>query len=365
VAVISVRTFGGIMPGVAERALPSDAATQAEGLVARVSEFRPVLDSTSYASVLSVTNPKTIWRFRYTAAGALNSSFSSGWKAYSAQTYLVRWPASDSNTERTSTANGSAAPRVIDNTGTDRQLGVPQPAKPTVTLNQGSYFTEQSRADAIATLKAGVLSTLQTYLTRKKVGHAYTNNATPGYLEDGAETVASINRFRVHRYDGYEGAITDAYTSAAEADVAWLRVQRSGDWYQTAGGDPGWMGAAGTWHYRVTYPAYGLGLEFNQGSAQTALDALNYVDTTQATAIASAVASLFSTSSVAAVAVIKPLQDAVTKFQQVIDARPPGSYSSAATTTKRNAALEAVANQIYDALARNASTYAVDIGGDA
>lgn len=353
-AVIDIRNFGGVIPALSERYLPPEAATQAQNLLPQVSEFRPKLADTAYTGVLSVANPKTIYRHRYTAAGALNSNFSSGWLAYANLTHLARWPLNDNVTERTTKADGTAAPRVIDNTGADRLLGVPVPTKPTLVVNAGNYFTEQERDDAISTLKATVLNALKAALARAKVGAVYTADATQGYMEDGAETSAlpTTIRYRVYQYSGYEGTIVDAYTAAVEADVAWVRATKLGKWIQ-ADGSPAWMGAVGTWHYALPYDAYGVGLKFDATAATTALTGVTYLDASQRSELVTAATALFDPAGKDAAQVVAPLRAAVANLEAVLDARAAGGTSGATIASQVTTAISAAANQIFDALGRN------------
>lgn len=274
-ALIRITNFGGIVPALDQRALGADNATRAENLLARVSEFRPLLDATTYAGALTVSGPATMYRFPRVSGGALNTDFSSSatWKAYANYTNLVQAQLNDNKTSRTYVTDGAGgyAPRVIDNAGTDRQLGVPAPSTPTVTLNQGDYYTQSDRDEALSAAKAQILAALRGAATRYKVGATFTANATEGILEDGAITDAPpTHRFRVHRYSGFEGTISDAYGSTVEADVAWIRATRLGGWAQSTG-TPAWMGSAGTWHYALAYPAYGVGFDFDADAAEAAL----------------------------------------------------------------------------------------------
>lgn len=272
-AIVKITNFGGLLPALSARSLPLENATTATNLLARVSEFRPILDGTTYSGVLSVSNPATIYRLARSSGGALNTAFTQGWKAYASWTNLVQGQINDNLTSRTYVTDGAGAyaPRVIDNAGADRQLGVPAPSTPTVTLNQGDYFTQEDRDESLRAAKAQILAALRGAATRYKVGATFTANATDGILEDGAITDAPpTHRFRVHRYTGFEGTISDAYGSTVEADVAWIRATRLGGWAQSTG-TPSWMGTAGTWHYALAYPAYGVGFSFDQDAAEAAL----------------------------------------------------------------------------------------------
>lgn len=358
-----ISVFGGILPGVSERALPPENATQAENLLAQVQEFRPILDAVAYSG-LSPSNPRTLYRFRYTSSGALNDNFSTGWKAYSAVTYLVPWPQNDNATERTSLANGTAAPRVIDNTGTDRQLGVPPPPKPTLTLNVGDYYTEEERASDITALKNGILVALQGSMDPAKVGAVYTNDAIPGYLESGPEVdpAPALVRYRVHRYSGFEGTITDSYTGAGTSNVAWVRATRLGEWMQAAA-TPAWMGGAGQWHYALPYQAYGLGLRFDEAAAEAALDALPFLEQDQIDDLVAMTALLFDPDSTGAASVIQPLRAAVSALEVKLDERPQGTVDSVAQAAQIATMTEAVANQIYELISRYAGNTGVSGAG--
>jgi hypothetical protein len=371
-AVISINTFGGILPAVQERALPPENATTAQNLNPKTADFRPLLDATSYAGVLSVSNPKTIHRLSRTAAGAFNTDLSTGWKAYSAVTQLVKWPQNDNNTERTSVTDGAGgyAPRVIDATGEDRLLGLPRPSKPTLSVNAGTYFTEADRDNAIVQARANIIAAFVSGLARAKVGATYTNNTTEGYLETGAEVSDPPvqTRQRVYAYSAFEGTITDSYIGTA-ADLEWVRSTRAGEWMQ-ATGTPAWMGTSGTWHYAVKYHAYGAGYKATSATISSALTDLKLpdgvtalLDADQVTELTAKAVALFDPDGSYANPVVQPLRDAVTALEAVLNGRPQGSQTSAAATTAKDDAISAAANAIYDALARQAGYYVVDTGG--
>lgn len=365
-AVIKIINFGGVLPAVSERALPAENAVQAEGLLASTPEFRPLLEEVEYAGVLSESSPGTIYRMARTDTGAPNTDPEEGWLAYTSYTNLVRWPQNDADTERTSVTDGEGGypPRVIDNEGEDRLLGVPPPAKPVVTLNAGDYYTEQERENDIANLKFGIVDSIRLALTPAKMGATYTDDALPGFLETGAETGAPLNltRYRVHRYDGFEGAITDSYTSASEADVAWLRVTGLGQWLE-ATGTPAWMGTAGTWHYALPYTAYGAGFQLDSAAVTTALGSFTYLEANQVTEIVDRAEALFNPAAPGAAAVLQPLAQAVAEFERVMDTRPPGSLSEAESATTIDDALEACAQQIGALVGSYGSIYALGAGG--
>lgn len=357
-AVVRIVNFGGLLPAVGERALPANAATAAANLHPGVDEFRPTLADEAVGTTLPLLNPRTIYRMERTALGALQTDITQGWLTYAIPTAHARWPLNDDKTERTTVSplDGSYAPRVIDATGEDRLLGVPQPAAPTVTLNEGTYFTEDDRENAIDTLRASILSAIKVQLARAKVGATYTADATEGYLETGAETGAdpSPQRYRVYAFDAREGAMTDPYvTGLTVGDVKWVQATRKGTWLQ-ADGTPAWMGAAGTWHYAISYHAYGIGYKLSaEATLATALDAIQYVETDQATDIAAAVADLFDPATKAAQGVIVPLKEAVAKLEAALNTKAPGAPTEAEATAEQATMLETAAKEIWNSLYRN------------
>lgn len=358
-AVLKFRTFGGLLPAASERALPPENAGEADNLHAGTMEFRPVNAALEYPGVFSYENPRTIYRMERTAAGELNTDLSVGWLSYPIETSHARWPNNTDVTERTTVTavDGSYAPRVIDATGEDRLLGVPQPAAPTVTLNEGNYFTEAEREDAIAALKASILATIRQQLSRAKVGAAYTSDTAEGYLETGPETGAqpSPQRYRVYAFDAREGAMTDAYVTGVDvADVKWVQATRKGTWLQ-ADGTPAWMGAAGAWHLAISYHAYGIAYKLSaESTLATALDAIEYVDTDQAEEIAETVADLFDPQAKEAQGVIVPLKEAVSKLEAAMNTKAPGAQTAAEVSVTQAALLETAAKETWNALYRNA-----------
>ncbi len=284
-AVIHITNFGGIIPALLDRSLPAHVANQAENLMARTPEFRPLADFTALPAVLDVYNPVTVHRLQRTETGALNTDVTDPdtWLAYSAHTLHAKWPVNDDETDRTtvSSAAGSYAPLVIDATGESRLLGVPPPEQPTLTVLRGDYFTEEDRDAMLEGLRAQVLEALRGNLIPMKVGADYTDDLIEGYLESGPETGAELDlhRSRVHRYSAFEGTITDAYTGVDMADVAWVRATHLGVWIE-ATGTPAWMGAAGEDHYALPYFAYGRGYDLDDAGLTADLSESSDLPTT-------------------------------------------------------------------------------------
>lgn len=359
-AVLRIVNFGGIIPAVAPRALPPNAATSAVNLHAGSQEFRPVLADVTQSSVFDVRNPRTIYRMARDGNGDLNTNPAVGWRAYEDLTYLARWPSNDNDTERTtvSSSDGSFQPRVIDATGEDRVLGVPQPEKPTFSITLGDYFTETDRDSAIETLKAQVLAAVKAALQRAKIGATYTADAIEGYLESGPvlDAAPSTLRARVYAFDAENGVMTDAYvTGVAMADVVWVQSTRKGVWIQ-ADGTPAWMGAAGAWQYAINYAAYGIGYQLvTEASLTTALDALQYIETDQATNIAEVVADLFDPTAAPAQAVIKALQESVQTLEDVLNKRAPGMATEGEVSALQTLLLEVAAKEIWNLMYSNSA----------
>ena len=287
-----------------------------------------------------------------------NTGLCTGWINYADHTNLVPSQINGLEHARTYVTDGAGAyaPRVIDITGEDRLLGVPEPAAPGLTVNEGDYFTAAERADAVRAAMEAINAAIAAACTPCKIGAPWTNNATEGYLEDGAETGANITliRYRVHQYDALDGTIVDAYTAAAEADVSWLRATRLGIWAQGTG-TPTWYGS-GVWHYQLAYTAYGYGVRFDSAACSTALTALTtegggaLLTPTQVTQIVSKVAAIFNPEVLPANAVVAPLRAAVTAFEAVLDKKPQGALGSTEASDAEEDALDVAAEAIFAAL---------------
>lgn len=129
--VIKIENFGGEMPSMSARALPTNAAQENRNLLLGTAEFRPQMADLSAGAV---------------AAGAQTlRRFNNAWRTSTTLQSYVKGQINDEKTERTyfTEDNGSAAPRAIDNTGANRELGVYRPVKPAVTLTVADELTQQ------------------------------------------------------------------------------------------------------------------------------------------------------------------------------------------------------------------------------
>ncbi|AFU45870.1 hypothetical protein C380_10845 [Acidovorax sp. KKS102] len=124
-AVIKIENFGGEMPSVSARALPDAAAQENSNLFAGTAEFRPLKSDVSVGTSVAAT--KSLFRI----------DPSQPWITSTQARSYVRGQINGDVNKRTyySIDSGTAQPpRAMDITGADRQLGVPLPAKPVVTV---------------------------------------------------------------------------------------------------------------------------------------------------------------------------------------------------------------------------------------
>lgn len=143
-SVIKIENFGGEMPSMSPRALPPNAAQKSQNLFLGTNEFRPVAGDRE-ESVPPERKPpagaKTL--FRITPADP--------WRADTQETSPVRGQVNGATSTRTyfTLDSSDAAPRVIDMTGENRQLGVPKPTvKPAVAVVVGDELSKEELPDA-------------------------------------------------------------------------------------------------------------------------------------------------------------------------------------------------------------------------
>lgn len=122
--VIKLTNLGGVYPAVLPRNLPDNGAQVAHNLLARTTEFRPLLTDVAEAAI-SVANPRVVHKYR------------NNWLASSAPMSFAVTQVNGDTRERLyyTFDDGSAAPRVVDKTSTGlanlaaagRLIGVPAP----------------------------------------------------------------------------------------------------------------------------------------------------------------------------------------------------------------------------------------------
>lgn len=140
---IKVQNFLGEVPRLPARSL-GDNAQKANNLLATATEFRPLQADTTVAA--GTANSPSLYRL----TSAPGTWLTNGDVSY------AKGQLNDDTTERTYVSYDGAAqpPRVIDNAGGNRQLGVPKPTtKPTVTAN---IVDEVSTAEIPALIEAQI-----------------------------------------------------------------------------------------------------------------------------------------------------------------------------------------------------------------
>lgn len=252
-SVIKINQFMGEQPSVSPRAMPAGAAQIANDLLAITPEFRPLAEDTVSTSS-GVSNPKTIYKM------------SSGWRVHAEERNYVKGQINDDTTERTyyTFGDGSQPPRATDNTGEDRQLGVPPPTgAPTVTGNISDEFTAEDKANAQDTLDAATIAAIK-------------SNLVPAYIGVGEPSEIYYKHFsnepnyliRAYLLSGENGIIADAYTAGDTAGYNWVLDP-------TVGGvkvqDPT---SGGVWFYGIKIPAYANAFTLDATKCRTDLAAL-------------------------------------------------------------------------------------------
>ena len=140
---IKIEVFGGEMPSISPRALPPNGAQINRNLYTGINEFRPLGVDVPVSAASAGT--KTLYRFSRDSTGEFSSNPAAGWITSTEERSYVKGQINDERTERTylTIDDGSARPRVIDNTGQDRLLGVPKPG----TISLGHVVTEEFTPD--------------------------------------------------------------------------------------------------------------------------------------------------------------------------------------------------------------------------
>mgnify|MGYP000994493439 CR=1 FL=1 len=285
-ALLHITVMGGLVPRATARRLPDAGAQVAINLLASAPEFRPVKGDTTVVAATGINNPKTIYRLQRKSDGSLNTDFSSAatWKFNAGEVSYVRGQLNGDLTERTyvSFNDGSAAPRVIDAAGGDRQLGVPKPTTaPTVTVNEVDEFTAEDRAGEIESLLLSLKTNVAAVLTPTWVGATRPGTGTDGYADRAS--IAGLpaeesQQLRLYRTDSTGGAntgkISNVYTGADASRFGHLFDGGLGGFWKTAAS--GWPGWAGTTfdHWIVPFAAYGLTYEVDEPALSAQLAAL-------------------------------------------------------------------------------------------
>ncbi len=146
-AALVFNNFVGLSPKSNKRALGSLAAQINSDLLGTSSEFQPLQEDKSVASINA--GVISLNRMARNAAGELVADAAQGWVNRTDDVNFVKSQLNDDATERTVVAHnlGQAVPMVIDAKGNNRKLGVPAPASLTASLKEVKQFTKR---DALA-----------------------------------------------------------------------------------------------------------------------------------------------------------------------------------------------------------------------
>ena len=382
---IRVTNFGGLVPSVSPRQLPDAAAQVAHNLDPTSAEFRPLAQDTQVVANTGVTNPKTLYRLDRVAGGDFNTQMTLNWVVKAEDMNFVKGQLNDDTTERTyATYNdGSAPPRVFDvnDLSTGRRLGVPAPTvKPTITVNVTDEFTVDERATGISTAREQVAKAITDNLTVVWLGAPYPGSTTTGYVnlqDNGPADPVQAKMARVYRTSSKNGAKTGAlsvsYSTYGVESFTWVWDPSVQPFWATSNStSPSWQsGSPGNYwdHICIAFHAYGQGYRVNAAGMAAALAAIERPGTTTGE-------KLFTTDQITGPEglvtrlvehcdpegpLVKPkiseLAQKVAELKNMLDGGTIGAavstmaafYAKSEVTAIFNAAIENVANQIYDA----------------
>jgi hypothetical protein len=295
-AVIKLTRTGGLYPSLLPRNLPEGGAQVAQNLDSTTMEFRPLANDTTVFSTLgtaplTVTNPKTLYRFDRTSGGAINSNDTTGWLSTSDFRNLVKTQLNNDALGRVyyTRENGAAPPAVISVDGSDRQLGVPAPTvKPTVTLNEVYTFTpERRQIELAAAQQQAIDAVLTTGVTRALVGLGGVLPAV-GWLPQSTfsnEDFAEKNVIRVFPLNPTTNELIGTYSAMTVEEAAWIFDPALNGYIGTAPvgyTPPSWATGHTKW-WCITLRAFAEAFDVNISALSTALQAINMPGTQGAT----------------------------------------------------------------------------------
>jgi hypothetical protein len=281
---LRITNFGGLVPKASARSLPDDGAQTSDNLAAHTREFRPLAADSTIVAASGVTNPLAIWRLQRNADGSLNTDFTSAsnWRVSNREVSAAKIPLNDDKTDRhVYTYNdGADAPRVIDATGDDRQLGVPAPiVAPTVVVNVVDEYTVEDRGGDLEAARTQVLNIVRSYATAVWRGATRPGTSTDGYLDRlsvyGFNPEDLSQEIRFYRLTGDGGTISDSYTALDDSTFSWVLDPLLPSFQAvTNGSTPSWGGASGTYHIGIPFAAYGLTYDLDTAAIRTQVEAI-------------------------------------------------------------------------------------------
>lgn len=309
-AVLRISSAGGILPAYPSRGLPEGNAQTNNNLLPSVSEFRPLQNDTTVATV-GVSNPQTLYRFARNAAGAPNSDMSTGWTVNSAALNYVKGQTNDDATERTyyTYADGSQTPKATDITAAIRTLGVPAPSTaPSVALTATyGFYPETKEAEVKQAKELMLRRILEDGLVAATVGLADALPASGWLLESQLRPTApeaNLHVLRLFAVNPSTDALISTYSSdMTVADAGWVFDPALGGFYITAPGGfvtPAWATGHTKW-WAIRLRGFVEALDVSSAALITALQtvkrpgtqgAINLLTAPQATTVTDRVALL-------------------------------------------------------------------------
>lgn len=280
-AAIKLNSLGGLYPAVLPRALPDDGAQVASNLFAGTNEFRPLATDTT-VTTSAVSNPQTLYRLARKADGSLSTDMATGWKTHAAVINYVKGQLNDDAKERTyyTYGDGSAAPRALDATGQDRQLGVPSPlTKLTLALNEVYTFTPELRDIELASAKEKIVQAILGVGNTPVLVGLGSLLPTPGWvMESDFDTSDDAKKhvIRVFAVNPATNAIISTYSNMPPAEASWVFDPALGGYYaeKPVGYTvPAWATGHTKW-WCVRLRAFAQAFDINSAALTTALGAI-------------------------------------------------------------------------------------------
>lgn len=213
-AVLKIENFGGEIPRSPARQLPATAAQVNNNLLATATEFRPTQQTGTSVAAAATLGAKTLYRTqRDPSTNLLHASDADGWKTDAGYVDYVKGQLNDDSSERTylTQYDGSAPPRVFDNSGGNYALGIPRPPKPSVYVTTSPKLTLK---DATEWRDKTLIPLFAGYVQQSMVRDG-TSRFTPG-IENTPITQGSRAGLRVNPSAGIQGA--DNFTIYPDAD---------------------------------------------------------------------------------------------------------------------------------------------------
>jgi hypothetical protein len=239
----------------------------------------------------TAANPKTLYRFDRTSAGAINTDDTTGWRSTSDFRNVVKSQLNNDTLGRVyaSSENGDEPPAVLTVTGTSRQLGVPAPTvKPAVTLNEVYSFTPELRKIELTSARNQAIDAIHTVgATRALVG-VDTLLPEVGWIQMSdfsSEEFAEKNVVRIFPLNPSTDALIGTYSEMTIAEAAWIFDPALKGFTSIAPPGytpPSWAAGHTKW-WCISLRAFAEAFDINISALSTALQAIDMPGTQGAT----------------------------------------------------------------------------------